>query len=263
MRQLAKGLVELLFPGAFNRRYLAKATPKERELVLLPALLEPGTSAVDIGANRGLFVRHLLNAGAKVIAFEPMPPMQQWLKRIYGGGIRLEPVALADTSGTAEIRYPKGNFSWATLATENQLEKATARIRRETVPIKTLDSYGLTGVSFIKIDVEGYEEPVLLGARNTIERNRPSLLVESENRHNPGVTGRLFGFFRELGYSGYFLDGNDIVTVEHFDPDRDQRSENVGEGGKSGRYINNFIFLPNERSEAILQRMRDIMATAA
>ena len=50
----------------------------------------------------------------------------------------------------------------------------------ETVPVvsKTLDSFNLTNVSLIKIDTEGYEKSVVVGARNTIEKHKPVIVAE-------------------------------------------------------------------------------------
>ena len=65
---------------------------------------------------------------------------------------------------------------------------------------------GLEAIHLIKCDVEGHELDVLHGARQVLERDRPSLLVESvDDRPAPGQTARVFGFLRELGYRGYYF----------------------------------------------------------
>ena len=48
----------------------------------------------------------------------------------------------------------------------------------EAVHMRTLDSYDLQNVSFIKMDVENYEDEVLAGAINTIRRDRPVIFLE-------------------------------------------------------------------------------------
>ena len=48
----------------------------------------------------------------------------------------------------------------------------------EPIPMLTLDELSLDNVSFIKIDVESYEKEVLVGATQTILRNKPIILIE-------------------------------------------------------------------------------------
>ena len=48
------------------------------------------------------------------------------------------------------------------------------------VELKKLDDYELTDVDFIKIDVEGYENQVVLGAKETLLRNKPIIIVEQK-----------------------------------------------------------------------------------
>src|SRR5262249_56409692 len=61
------------------------------------------------------------------------------------------------------------------LARDNGLDAKTIRFE---VEVRTLDSYGFTDVRVIKVDVEGGEMDVLEGARQTILRDRPALIVE-------------------------------------------------------------------------------------
>jgi FkbM family methyltransferase len=76
------------------------------------------------------------------------------------------------------------------------------------VPVKTLDSYEISNVNFIKIDVEGHEKQVLQGAIKTIEENNyPKILFEcwDENREKDNYPAiqlkkELFEFFQSLEY---------------------------------------------------------------
>ncbi|HUZ11388.1 MAG TPA: FkbM family methyltransferase [Caulobacteraceae bacterium] len=86
----------------------------------------------------------------------------------------------------------------ATIAPSNRLG---GRASREiSVPVARLDDFQLPPIGFIKIDVEGHEEAVLQGARETIGRNRPALMIEIEERHNRGAIERVFDHFRSDGY---------------------------------------------------------------
>jgi hypothetical protein len=60
-------------------------------------------------------------------------------------------------------------------------------LRLWRTPVHTIDDWcqakGIARVSFIKVDVEGFEPSVIAGATRTIDRDRPSLLLEIEDRH--------------------------------------------------------------------------------
>jgi hypothetical protein len=77
------------------------------------------------------------------------------------------------------------------------------------VEVGTLDAFGFTDVRFIKADVEGSEREVLEGARATIARSRPIILLEllSGTHQDPGAeTGAICESF-----------GYDAVLVQHGD----------------------------------------------
>ncbi|WP_179874198.1 FkbM family methyltransferase [Rhizobium sp. L43] len=252
MRRLLKRIANALFPRTVHRRQIRILTDKEVEIGQLSKLVDPSKASIDIGANRGLYVHHLLKLTSKVIAFEPLPSMQQQLEKHYDGLIELHRVALSDHAGSAVIRMPSDNPSWATLASSNKLEMADADkgFVEHKVPLMRLDDFSFDQVGFIKIDVEGYEESVLRGAAATLRRERPTLLIEIEERHNKGSVMRIAQWLIELNYRVYFIDANRPVPFSQFNAARDQDIQNVGLTGKVGRYINNFIFVPNEKASA-------------
>lgn len=257
LRESVKAAIDHLAPGWMAQRYLRRieaATQAEKEISLLPLLCRADSLAVDVGANQGLYVHHLLPLVKQVIAFEPLPGMQAQLQRFYAGKIRLEPVALSRAPGRAQLRMPAGNPSWATMAQTNQLEMAQPGKPIETVDaeVRTLDSYELHNVSLIKIDVEGNEEAVLEGAAATLARERPSLVIEVEERHNAGSVLRVARFLGNLSYDGFYLLDGELKPISSFDAAHDQDIHNVGLQGKVGRYINNFIYVPRERVDTLL-----------
>lgn len=92
------------------------------------------------------------------------------------------------------------------------------RVEYEKVPvkIKTLDSYNLQDVDIIKIDVEGFEYDVLLGATDTIERCKPVVQVEmvygQPHRFGHSVHD-ILKFFEERGYKMTLSDGT-VLPME-------------------------------------------------
>jgi hypothetical protein len=80
----------------------------------------------------------------------------------------------------------------------------------------------------------------------------PNLMIEIEERHAPGSLYRASTLLGDIGYFGYYLDGEQLKPIAQFDLQRDQARQN----GKVGRYINNFLFFPRERASSILESTR-------
>ena len=80
--------------------------------------------------------------------------------------------------------------------------------------IKTikLDNFDFKNkISFIKIDVEGHELNVIEGARNTIEKHKPNLLIEIEEKHTHKKLSESLYYIENLGYKTYILNNNELV----------------------------------------------------
>jgi FkbM family methyltransferase len=106
-------------------------------------------------------------------------------------------VALSDANGTAVLSTPV--FSGRPALGLASVSKSFPGAHLDTVKTATLDSYELLDISLIKIDVEGHEAAVLGGAVRTIERERPTLIVEIEPRHGADVAS-LISSIKSLGY---------------------------------------------------------------
>jgi FkbM family methyltransferase len=81
------------------------------------------------------------------------------------------------------------------------------------VEVRTLDSFNLENIGCIKIDVEGFEKDVLMGARDTLRRNGyPPFIFESwgawKQDVSPDLRAELFDYIRnDLGYQIVELSG--------------------------------------------------------
>ena len=83
------------------------------------------------------------------------------------------------------------------------------------VEVRTLDSFKLSRCDFIKIDVEGFEPAVLLGAIDTIKSCRPTIAFEHVMEHvsRAQLTGiDLAAYFRDLDYNLYQFDDRNEPT---------------------------------------------------
>jgi len=247
IKTVVTAVLEAVVPTLFYRCDVFRHRYTEPEFALLPRLCKKNAVSIDIGANIGLYSYYMQRHSAAVVAFEPLPQMQKRLTRLLKDyRVSIHAVALSASQGQCEIRLPRGNPAWATIDPNNTLALAgRIEIDMQMVPTRRLDDYQFRNVGFMKIDVEGHEELVLHGGSETITRSRPNLLIEIEERHNHGAIGRVAIFLAALGYRGYFLDNGEMNSMERFNPQRDQPIHHVGISGKRGRYINNFIFLPD------------------
>lgn len=145
----------------------------------LRAIIRPGSSVVDVGANLGFFTLKFaawVCDGGRVIAIEPEAINYERLCRAVAGA-RLSHVV--DTVRAAAIEK-SGEVGLIV----NRLHPGDHRIGDGgvLVPAVTIDEVlaqrGSPMVSLIKIDVQGAESRVLAGAVTTLEALRPALFIE-------------------------------------------------------------------------------------
>lgn len=263
LSRYSKTIIEKHAPGVFcallDIRDFLRPDSGEPELSLLPWLCDSTSLAVDVGANHGSYTAVLLRHAAGVVACEPNPRLVRILQRRFAGPLRSKRLtvsasAISDRDGSVELFIP---FQASALASAEQ-GGAARNLQGEsiTVPCRRLDSLGLERVGFLKIDVEGHEIAVLAGAAETLERDRPSVLIEAEERHNPGAVAKIRSLLEPLGYRGFYLMEGRLQPIESFEPGRLQNLAALDAAGtrrlKGQVYINNFLFI--QRPE-VLARM--------
>ncbi len=187
---------------------LAEALYGSRDLWLIPFLCHKSRRSIDIGAADGLYTKIMVKYSQDVIAFEPNPVSYQRLTRRFPS-LWCENCALSSTVKSAALRVPVVNGipyrGYGTMENANRLLEFSAfPVQEISIPSRTLDSYKLSNIGFVKIDVEGHEWEVLTGARSTIAESRPNFMIEIEERHCKGNFIKVNEFFQELGYSGSF-----------------------------------------------------------
>jgi FkbM family methyltransferase len=176
---------------------------EQDELLALARLLGPGDSFVDCGANIGLWslvAAPLVGTSGNVEAFEPSPNAAARLAAhaAQSSVIRVHAAALADEPGS--VTFDVGEtHNLARISDNGSI----------TVPATTLDAALERPASGIKIDVEGYELQVLMGAQETLAA-RPWIVVEFNKQH---VTAPRLGdwpvhtLLTGLGYRAGTIDG--------------------------------------------------------
>lgn len=142
---------------------------------------------VDAGANVGMWTRNLMQDFETVYCFEPNPVfIECWHKNIPADkNAILHEVGLGDTESTDNFALPL----------DQQLQRKPGSIK-----IKTLDSYELNDIDFIKIDVDGYEDLLLKGAKETLANNDPVINIEMKRSKRPEVCEVAEKILRQLGF---------------------------------------------------------------
>jgi hypothetical protein len=151
---------------------------------------------LDIGAHTGTYAISLATNVREVVAFEP----QRSTYYALCGGVAISGLSdkiichqcglgSEEQTGSQVLKIVSNDGGGSSLLPGDN-EKV---LREETIQVRTLDSFGLRNVGFIKMDVENNELNVLRGGLDTLrESNYPPILFES-NASNP----TLFGFLRE------------------------------------------------------------------
>jgi FkbM family methyltransferase len=138
---------------------------------------------LDIGANKGIvswFLCKAVGINGRVLSFEPQPeliPVLEGLKTTFGlEGLTIFNIGLAETLGTKTL------FRACSGSTGNMVASAGGSDELLSVEVTTLDHFlnqiGLPDINFIKCDVDGFEDKVLMGSSETLKRCKPALLIE-------------------------------------------------------------------------------------
>jgi len=218
----------------------------EGELSVAKKLLPKGGTLVDIGANSGIYSAMCVQSGGRAVAFEPVPAECERLRDMLGDKGEVHQVALGDAFGEAVLFVPYTQEGDVTTRSSLHAElDSTLAHRSIDVEIATLDSFALSTISVLKIDVEGHEAAVLRGARATLERLRPAVIIEVEDERLPGVFVEVCDLLEGLGYTGYWLDGGKPRKIAEFDLTLNQDPTQRPQWGesKSDGYVNNFVWL--------------------
>jgi FkbM family methyltransferase len=178
----------------------------------------------DVGANVGEYTKKLRDnyPDANIYAFEPNPDAFSLLvERVDDEKIKCFPNALSSCRSIKKI-YTDSSLSTSvhTSLYKNvflELHKKKDIVEKEIVAL-TLDEFCVENeideIDFIKIDTEGHELEVLLGAQDLIKSGRIKLIQFEFNEMN--IISRVFlkDFYKILhDYSIYRLDSKRLIPI--------------------------------------------------
>lgn len=167
----------------------------EAEVEIFRQMIPSDGTVIDVGAHIGAHTVAMARIAREIIAFEP----QYFLYGLTCANMALTShrryVVFNRAVGAecGDVKMPLWDYTqvgnFGAIAMGEGLNK---------VSIMTIDSLNLKRVDFIKIDVEGMEAKVLQGAKETIQRCRPVMLIE--NDREPETQVGVITVVREFGY---------------------------------------------------------------
>lgn len=167
--------VEMMTLNRKNHREVeGKLTYQYRKLEAAMKRIPPERRrvALDIGAHVGLWAMWLVKEFDRVECFEPVGQFADIL-----------PYNMRPAENYALHRCAVGDAPGFVALTINPAITGNTHVlpgRPGDTPVRTIDSFGFTNVDFIKIDVEGFELRVVQGARETLLRERPYMVLEQK-----------------------------------------------------------------------------------
>jgi FkbM family methyltransferase len=184
----------------------------EKEMTFLRRWLQPGMTAIDIGANLGVYslpMARLVGPTGQVFAYEPGSETRALLEHSgqlnAAANLQILPLALSDSERTGRLAF--GGSSELNALGESGVG--------ETVRITNLDredaTRGWPSPDFIKIDAEGEEERILAGGRDFFARHSPLVMFEIKAGHQ--INQQLRALFPAIGYRLYRQLGDAPILI--------------------------------------------------
>ena len=202
-------------PGFFA--HLFKAAFKQHHRALLP-LLRPliarDAVVLDVGAHAGQYAKLFakLAPHGRVYAVEPQSYARRILRVALAlnrfGNVTILPLALGAKPGRTRLTIPvkpSGSYGFGLAHLGPSARAGLAET--EEVVVETLDALAkrlkLERLDFIKADIEGFEQAMIEGARQTLKRLKPALLLEFNREHLARAGGSVAGLWKMLKGLGY------------------------------------------------------------
>jgi FkbM family methyltransferase len=170
----------------------------EKETHFLRHFLKPGMTAIDIGANLGVYsllMARLVGPGGRVFSYEPGSEARAFLERSRElndlKNLEISASALSDSDREGHLAF----------AASSEMRALGAAGTGEPVHITSLDAEGAArgwgSPDFIKIDAEGEEERIIAGGRDFFSTCSPLVMFEVQTDK---VNDQLLPIFPALGY---------------------------------------------------------------
>ena len=185
---------------------------------VLSKYMKPGYTVIEAGANIGsetLLISKQLKHG-HIYAFEPNPYTYERLKINVSinelDNVSTYDYALGESNCNIQFNiYPK-DFCNSGMSSKYM---ETSKTKKIDVVQKTLDTFvvenNIPKVDFIKMDIQGAEMDMIMGAADTITKFKPIIFTEAYQVYND--TFRLYEKLKKFGYNIYLIEENGTASA--------------------------------------------------
>jgi FkbM family methyltransferase len=182
----------------------------ESQVELFLSIVKEGDVVLDVGANMGSHTIPMSRAvgdTGQVYAFEPQRLVHQLLCANIAinecFNVYVEQSAVSDKNGVVDIPdippvHPRFNYGGVSIG------RSVSGSKYAKADLKRIDDLHIERLDFLKIDAEGHDLQVMLGAVNAIRKNRPAIFVEVDESSCSNIKE----FLVEEGYDVFWHTSN-------------------------------------------------------
>jgi FkbM family methyltransferase len=147
---------------------------------IIKQVVKKESVCIDIGCHLGEILDKIIKSAphSNNFAFEPLPNFYNHIKQNFK--VNLYPYALSKSAGNIEFNYVENSPEYSGIKKRDYFGIKEPKVTMINVVMETLDNVIPENVKidFIKIDVEGAEYDVLIGAKQTILKSKPTIIFE-------------------------------------------------------------------------------------
>lgn len=149
--------------------------------------LDNNRTAIDIGANVGLWAKDICKNFNEVKLFEPYKPNIECLRKNLENfkNFQIFEYALSNINGYRELYIDEKGLGNNTVSPNILMKNFN---KKEQIYLKKLDEFQFESVDYIKIDTQFHELEVIEGSIDTLKNNNPVICVESSRRNEKELT---------------------------------------------------------------------------
>src|SRR6185436_6221997 len=261
-----------LLRDAAEEAYFARhgGAPEAELIAWATQFIARDETFVDVGAHIGSWTQHFALKCKQVHAFEPQRStferLRDGVRAAKLGNVTCHDEALGG-SGELYLNIVSMDGGGSTLRHRRELGEVLAR---ERVKLAQLDDFDLDNVGAIKIDAEGFEIDILHGATRTLEKHRPTLLLEAwDHEWYAHERAKLMAYVTSLDYRVVDIRGwPQMLLVEprqkrsHSSGSETEEHQNSGETKPAAEDPTATLARSWERLKGIAGEMKDTFVEA-